>query len=103
MIYIPSVSVGPGLIYLAINDRSSRWANFGSACAAMIVFLKARTQLSDVTMMNAILSQQLLVPCHENRLKSSGQEDYEIGTSQLMCEFQVGFTITWIKINQDKQ
>ena len=66
-------------------------------------FLKLRTQLSDVTIMTAILSQQLLVPCHENRLKSSGQEDYINETTQLMCEFQVGFTITWIKINQDKQ
>ena len=72
MIYIPSLSVGPGLIYLAINDRSSRWANFGCACAAMIVFLKARTQLSDVTLMNAILRQQLVVPCHENKCQELG-------------------------------
>ena len=89
VIYTPSVSaVGPGLIYLAINDRSSIWVHFGCACAVMIFFLKARTQLFDVTIMNAILSQQMLVPCHGNRLKSSGQEDYGNDTPQLMCQFQ---------------
>ena len=76
------------------RDNSSVHSKFGMCKNSVVVTQTTSLQSS----MNTKLSPHRFWPSHENELIKTIQT---IPTNQPTCECQVGFTLLWIRINQD--